>query len=418
MTAHSAIDAPLPTAPETTSLRILHLIASADPEHGGPIENAKIMAAEHARRGHRSSFVTIDSRTDAFLADVPHTVYASGPGLGNFGFTRNYGAMIEQVAPDYDVAVVHGLWNHASMGGYNALRKTGLPWVIYPHGMMDPYFRRAKPIKHWLKQAFWSTVQGRVLSHAEKVLFTCQEEAILARGVFRGHEHYKERVVAYCSEHSPPATDEGRAAFAAMVPALGSRDYLLYLSRIHPKKACDQLIEAFARIAPQHPGLDLVMAGPDQTHWIPELKAIARRLGVEDRIHWPGMVRGAAKAAAYAGARAFVLPSHQENFGIVVAEALSARKPVLISNQVNIWREIEAGAGGIVRPDTVPGTIDLLESFLALDEAAYAAMCEAAHACYERHFSVRGAADDLEDALHDAIATGAARRAAIRAAQG
>ncbi len=101
------------------------------------------------------------------------------------------------------------------------------------------------------------------------------------------------------------------------------------------------LLRGFVEFAKANQDTDLVVAGPDQVGLVPELRAIARDAGIEHRVHFPGMLAGDAKAGAFRGAQAFVLPSHQENFGIVVAEAMACETPVLISDKVQIWREVE-----------------------------------------------------------------------------
>lgn len=385
-------------------MKILHLIASVDFKGGGPIEYARVMAEQHKALGHDTAFVTLDAVGDECVNTFPFVVHAAGPGRSSFGYTPKFGQMISRIASDFDVAIVHGLWNHATMGGHNALVQADLPYVIFTHGMLDPWFKQEKPIKNIIKQIFWTLWQGRVLSQAYAVLFTCEEEKRLARGGFIGHGNYNEQVVAFCAAAQGMGEPDGMEHFLSKIPTLRGRRYFLFLSRIHPKKACDQLISAFAKVAPREPDLDLVIAGPDQTGWHTELMAQAATLGIEDRLHWPGMVEGVAKEAAYRNSEAFVLPSHQENFGLVVAEALSCGTPVLISNKVNIWREVEASGGGIVEPDTVIGTQRLLEKFLALTPTARSEMATCAKLGYEKHFSVREAAQDLIAVLQKAMA--------------
>lgn len=381
-------------------MRILHIIPSVSAEWGGPTEYARIMAVEHAKLGHESEFVTLDAPDSDHVGKFPLYVHALGPGYGRTSITPNFARGMAKLAPRFDAAVVHGLWHHACTGAFGAMKRNGLPWVVFTHGMMDPYFRKEAMLKHAAKQAFWLIWQGRMISNAHAVLFTCEEEKRLARGTFFGFSAYREKVVAFC------AADQGISAttdaFRASHPVLQGRNYLLFVGRIHPKKACDQLIAGFARVAGLDPGLDLVIAGPDQTGWIPALKAQAETLGIGSRVHWPGMIGGATKQAAYANARAFVLPSHQENFGIVVAEALSAGSPVLISDKVNIWREIEADGAGLVASDTVEGTSEMLRRFLTMPADAAAEMRSAARRCYEGHFSVQQAAQDLLAALKEA----------------
>jgi len=387
-------------------MRCVHLLPSISPQGGGPIEYARVMAEAHTELGHESVFVTIDGADDETVKNFPFEVVLAGPARSFVFDMKPFEKATAKALRKADVAVVHGLWTSASVGGFRALSAAGTPWVTFPHGMLDPYFRKIKPVKHWVKQAYWSLWQGRMLSAASSVLFTCEEERLRAQNAFWGHRRWHEKVVSFCAaDQARPESElrEGRAQFQQAVPDLVGRDYLLFLSRIHPKKACDTLIEAFAQIAKKAPELDLVIAGPDQTGWRPELEALAARLGIAGRVHWPGMIGGATKSAAFADARAFVLPSHQENFGMVVAEALSLGTPVLISEEVNIWREIVADGAALARPDTLEGTVDMLSTFIGIDEAA---MRSRARPCYDARFSVASAARDLLYALEDACERG------------
>jgi glycosyltransferase involved in cell wall biosynthesis len=180
-----------------------------------------------------------------------------------------------------------------------------------------------------------------------------------------------------------------KKTFFAMYPAVRNRRYLLFLGRIHRKKGCDLLIEAFAKVAADDPELDLVMAGPDQQRWSERLKRTAERAGIANRVHWPGMVTGDAKWGAFFGAEAFILPSHQENFGIAVAEALACGKPVLLADKVNIAEDIAADRAGLVEPDTAAGTLRLLQAWIGMSVEAREDMAERAYQCYHRRYDMR-----------------------------
>jgi glycosyltransferase involved in cell wall biosynthesis len=268
------------------------------------------------------------------------------------------------------------------------LASGGASYFVFTHGMMDPWFRRTYPIKHLIKQLFWLFGEGRLLAGARSVLFTTQEERRLAQGQFLGWSSYRETVVGYGTAPPPPATIAQEAAFRAATPGLGGRAYLLFLSRIHRKKGCDLLVEAFAKVADQRPDLDLVIAGPDQEGLVAALQARAQALGIGERIHWPDMLRGDAKWGAFRGADAFVLPSHQENFGIVVAEALGCGTPVLITDKVNIWREVEAGQAGLVETDDIAGVEKLLVRWIETPAADRQAMAARARSVFMKDFDV------------------------------
>jgi glycosyltransferase involved in cell wall biosynthesis len=113
------------------------------------------------------------------------------------------------------------------------------------------------------------------------------------------------------------------------------------------------------------------------------------------------MLQGDLKWGAFYASEVFCLSSHQENFGIVVAEALACGKPVLISNKVNIWREIEADNAGFVDTDTVDGTVRNLERWLALSTSEYAAMSARAVATFNARFHIDRAAQRLLEIIRE-----------------
>jgi len=390
-------------------VNILHIIASVDPTCGGPIEG--ILRQNEALNGvGRRELVCLDSQDAPFLANYPFPVHAVGPKayrplgrdrLSRFGYTPRLVPWLRANVRNYDAVIVNGLWNYASVGAARVLPTAGVPYFVFTHGMIDPWFRKTYPFKHLQKQAFWLAFEGRLLRHANAVLFTTEEEQRLAEGQFWGHP-FKGRVVGYGTTPAPPATAAQNTAFRATVPALGVRPYLLFMSRIHEKKGCDLLVEAFARCAAEAGDLDIVMAGPDRDDLRPKLEVQARALGIAERIHWPGMLAGEAKWGALRGAEAFILPSHQENFGIVVAEALACGTPVLTTDKVNIWREVEAGGAGLITADDADGIESLIRRFLALSPKARAQMGAAGLATFLAHFDVGTAARTLMDVICDA----------------
>jgi glycosyltransferase involved in cell wall biosynthesis len=186
-------------------------------------------------------------------------------------------------------------------------------------------------------------------------------------------------------------------AFYHRIPQLRGRRFLLFLGRIHEKKGCDLLLKAFAKLAAEAPEVDLVMAGPDQRGMQARLASMVKQLGAGTRVHWAGMIGGEFKWGALRSCDALVLPSHQENFGISVVEALSVGRPVLISNQVNIWRQIEQDQVGLVEDDTLQGTENLLRRWFKLPPADRDAMARRARPCFLERFNMNRAAETIND---------------------
>lgn len=303
---------------------------------------------------------------------------------------------------DYDAVLIHGIWQFQSFGTWLAVRSDSPPYFVFIHGALDPWFKRVYPLKHVKKWLYWPWAEYRVLRDAQAVLFTCDEERILARKSFWLYQ-VNEAIVDFGIPDPGGDPHRQREHFFQGFPSLRRQRLLLFLSRFHPKKGCDLLIEAFARVAAKDPALHLVMAGPDQEGWRQKLMAQTQARGVKDRITWTGMLTGDMKWGAFHAAEVFVLPSHSENFGIVVAEALACRLPVLITDKVNIWREIVQDGAGFAEQDTFDGTVALLERWLGLSVDEIHQMRGRARACFESHFEIQQAAKKLINVIEQCL---------------
>jgi glycosyltransferase involved in cell wall biosynthesis len=379
-------------------MRILQIIASVDPAGGGVVEGVRQLGATLVTAGHSVEIASIDAPDAPFLRNSSLPVYALGPGISKYGFSAKVIPWLRANHSRYDAVVVNGLWQFHSFATWRALRKTGTPYVLYTHGMLDPWFKKRYPLKHLKKWLYWPWAEYRVLRDAQVVLFTCEEERLLARESFWLYR-CEEAVVSLGTSKPTGQAALEMQEFNSRFPQLGGKKVLLFMGRIHPKKGCDLLIEAFARVLSQDPHWQLVMAGPDQVGWRGELEHHAARVGMDKRITWTGMLGGALKWGAIRMANAFILPSHQENFGVAVAESLAAGVPVLISNKVNIWREVERDEAGLVAEDTLEGTCKLLDGFAQLSEERTLAMRRNASNCFSKRFEIGRAARNLEAVL-------------------
>lgn len=269
-----------------------------------------------------------------------------------------------------------------------------------PHGMLDPYFQKAegRKLKALRNTIFWKLFEHKTVNGCDGLLFTCEEEKLLARQPFKPY-HPKRELNVGLGTTAPPSEDPAFiTSFINAHPKLTNQKYWLFLSRIHPKKGVDLLIAAYKKLLAEDENIpDLVVAGPGlETEYGKDMQALASH----PKIHFPGMLSGDKKWGAFYGCQAFVLPSHQENFGIAVAEAMACKIPVLISNQVNIWREISEGSGGLVDIDSLEGTFNLLKTFNKLPEDQKQKMGAQAYEVYTHHFSIEKAAQKMLNQLN------------------
>ncbi len=387
------------------ALKILHAIHSADPRGGGPIEGIKQLAAAH--RGEGIEVVSLDAPGQAWMAAFPLPLHSLGPSYTSYGYSPRFIPWLRKHHAEYDVVIVNGIWQFNSFGVRWALRGTATPYCTFTHGMLDPWFKRQYPLKHLKKWLYWPWGEYPCLRDAAAVFFTAEEERRQARRSFWLYR-CNEVVINYGTAGPTGDAAGQRALFLERFPALRERRIFLFLGRIHEKKGCDMLIEAFAQVLAKSPAatrdFHLVMAGPGESAFAQRIKARAEQLGIADRVTWPGMLTGDLKWGAFHAAEVFVLPSHQENFGISVAEALACGKPALISNKINIWREIAEDQAGLVDDDNLASTVAVLNRWMALDEPARQAMSGNARSCFAQRFEITQAAQSLEKVLAEVVA--------------
>lgn len=375
-------------------MKIIRFIRTVNPAYGGPIEGLKKVSETLERMGHTTEVACLDSPEDPWTKDFPFKVYALGPSKFKYGYSKKLVDWVINNAVNYDAAIIHGIWQYQSFGAWRGLRKIQKPYFVYTHGMLDPWFKKQYPLKHIKKWLYWPWADYRVIHNARRVLFTSEEEKIKARSSFWLYK-CNEAVVPYGT--LPPDNERNHYIhqFTDAFPHLSDKKVFLFLGRIHEKKGCDILIRAFSKVAHLHDKLHLVIAGPDQSGWRLELQRLCETLDITHRVTWTDMLTGDLKWGAYYHADAFVLPSHQENFGISVAEALACGTPVLISDKVNIWREVQNDNSGIVSTDDLEGTIKNLTQWLSLSTKDQDVIRNNAVATFDSRFNLEKSADSL-----------------------
>jgi glycosyltransferase involved in cell wall biosynthesis len=380
-------------------VKLLRLSRSLNPAGGGIAEGVRQFTPHLAALGVATTVASLDPPEAPWLQDQPCQAIGLGPVATGYGYRRSLPARIRSLALQHDVVIIEGIWQYHAYATWLALRGSSIPYFVYTHGMLDPWFKRTYPLKHLKKWAYWPWADYRVLRDATAVLFTTEQERLLARQSFCLYEA-NELVVGYGTSAPPPDAERQRQAFLQRFPQLRGQRLLLFLSRIHPKKGVDLLIEAFAAVVHADPRLQLVIAGPDQVGWQAALQQRAAALGIAERLTWPGMLSGELKWGAFRCAELFCLPSHQENFGIVVAEAMACGLPVAIAEPVNISAEVAAAGAGLVHADTVAGTTEALRQWLGLPAMEKEQMGLRAEQLFRERFDFASVARNLLPVLN------------------
>ena len=384
-------------------MKILHVICSVNPAGGGPIEGVKQLSMVNQRHGHQIEVVSLDAPNASYLKSMSLPVHAMGPGLWKYHYSSRLTPWLRENAKNYDAVIVNGIWQYHSFAVWQALRGSETPYVVFTHGMLGPWFKKTYPLKHFKKLLYWPWGEYRVLRDAQAVLFTCAEERVLARQSFPHLYRCNEAVVGYGT--ASPIGDMQVAAdtFYARYPLLRKKRLAMFIGRIHPIKGCDLLINAFAKVLAVDSSWHLVICGLGQADLQKQLSAMAEQLNISNRITWAGVVSGDLKWGALRASEVFVLPSHHENFGIVVAEALACGVPVLTSNKVNIWREVQEDGAGIIGEDDLDGTCSVLRAWLDMTSEQRTEMRKHALACFQQRFEIHRAATNLLQVLTSVV---------------
>src|SRR6185369_1827906 len=316
-------------------MRILHVIPSVSERSGGPATAIVPMCRALMRQGTEVQLVsTTDGLPETANANeykgVPAMFFPPQPGA-SFKYSRPLATWLSSNIKNFDLAHIHAVFNHSSISASQACRRAGVPYIIRPLGTLDPWSMTQKSLR---KRLFWQVSGKAMLRHAAAVHYTSAVEK-LSTERHLGLNHGKVIALGIDANNS---NSNGR---------MFSEPYVLVLSRLHPKKALDVLIEAFQSLiqAEKFARWRLVIAGDGPPDYVAKLKA---QVAATDQIVFTGWLDDEKKHAVLGGASLLALPSHQENFGLCVMAALSHSVPVLVSPNVNLATEIvSANAGWI-----------------------------------------------------------------------
>jgi glycosyltransferase involved in cell wall biosynthesis len=332
-------------------MKILHVIANLAPRYGGPSKACWEMARAVAQLGHQVSIYTTNQDGPGVLP-VPTggPVWRDGVEVRYFPIQppRFWGASwplaraLRQAIPAADLVHVHNLYLFHDLACSRYCRVFGVPYLIQPHGTLDPFiYRRHRRRKRLMEWGF----QDRALKRAAAVLFTTAEERELAAPFTFGTPGVVVPLGMDLEEFSElPEPGE----FRRRHPEIGAKRIILFFGRINFKKGLDIVAKAFGSLARRRQDVHLVIAGPDNEGWGDRVRTWLEAEGVGACTTFTGMVLGPEKLAVLRDASMFVLPSYSENFGLAVIEAMAVGLPIIISDKVNIWREVESARAGKV----------------------------------------------------------------------
>jgi glycosyltransferase involved in cell wall biosynthesis len=342
-------------------MKVLHVIPSVAPRYGGPSLAIFPMCKALQESGCEVRICTTNAdgpqalpveleRTSEY--DGIETIFFSSS-AGEFKYSHRLAQWLDANVTDFDLVHIHAVFNHPPVAAARACRKRSVPYIVRPLGTLDPWSMSQRPLK---KSIFWRAFGKSLLENAAAVHYTTETEQQTVEDSLKVNHGV---VIPLGVEE----VERGQRK-------VEGSPYVLVLSRLHPKKNIDRLIAVFASLVGDKRFMNwkLVLAGDGEEEYVESLKSLVEKHRAGESIIFRGWLEGMQKSEALNGAALLALPSHQENFGVCLVEAMACGVPVLVSPQVNLAAEIEKAGAGWIAPITNEDLRTALEQALSSAE--------------------------------------------------
>ena len=335
-------------------MRVLHVIQCLSPRYGGPVSVLKGLACHQSASGHQVSILTTNQDVPSgtirppgvdWLCDQSVKVIYYQSQLPALNLSLGLARFLHSHIRDFDILHIHGLYRFpVTYAGY-AARIMSIPYIIHPHGSLDPYLFQRSDKNLFLKRLWERFFDLPNLNAASAINYTAEEERRLAGFLqLKAPSFVLPNGIDWATFETHPDVGSFRRA-----QHIGARPLVLFLGRLHHIKGLDLLIPAFLQVQRAVPDARLAIVGPaSSATYEKQVAGWIQEQGLAEAVHRVPFLEGRALLQAYVDADVFVLPSYTENFGMTVVESLACETPVVISNRVNIHDEITKAEAGLV----------------------------------------------------------------------
>jgi glycosyltransferase involved in cell wall biosynthesis len=337
----------------SNSLKVLHVIPSVSPKRGGPSKAIIDMVTALRQAGIQAEIATTNDHGDSLL-DVPVECLMTHqgvpirffnrfsppiPAIREYAYSYGFQKWLKANIQNYDVVHVHAIFSFCSTYTMALARKHGVAYVVRPIGQLEKWsLEQSKSLKRY----YLNWIERTNLLNAKAVHFTAKSECSQALELL---PHLRHHVIPLglsipMSLTQPRRKMRQRWSLDRGVPTI------LYLSRLHPKKGLDLLLDALA-IVDDFP-FKLLIAGEGDPVFKKALEDKIERLELQAHCQFIGFAKGSEKNLLLQGADLYALTSHSENFGIAVLEAMASGTAVLVSKQVALSEAVAQHKLGFV----------------------------------------------------------------------
>lgn len=352
-------------------MRVLHVIPSVAPVRGGPSQAVLELCAGLNRLENTKVEVVTTNDNGPDLLDVPLRTLTMHEGVPvrffprfsprvravrEFAYSRELSTWVRSHLREYDLIHTHAFFSHAPTMAMAHARRQGKPYLSRPLGLLCTWSLTQGALR---KRAFLALIEKKNLDHAAGLEYTAEQEMDEAAPL-----HLKAPgFVLPFGLHVPTRVPEARRRLREKLQIPPDEPILLFLSRVHPKKGLDVLLEALATRVQQR--FTLVVAGSGPADYEAQVRQQAEAGPLRDRVRFVGFVGGEEKQMYLQGSDAFVLTSHSESFAIAAAEAMAGGIPVLITPGVPLAEAVQRHDTGWVCSMEIADIADKTDALLA-----------------------------------------------------
>ena len=369
-------------------MRILHVVQAVDLKFGGVQEALRGLTHAQCLMGMDvdivASSISAHQDTPAYIMGYNKSIQLNlyGPEFVDIIYSNAMRKYLRHRIDEYDLVHVYGLYRFPPTYASRQARKQNVPYVICPHGSLDPFLYQRSSRNVLLKRLWERWFDLPNLHGASAIHYTSEDEREHAAFLkLRAPSFVVPNGLDWARFVSLPA----RGAFRAQL-GIGEAPLVLFLGRLSFVKGLDLLVPAFARVRARYPDAVLAIVGPDNEGYGAKVHGWVAELGLQTCVRFVDHLQGEAVLQAYVDADVFALPSYTENFGMVVAESLACATPVVISDQVNIHREVSGASAGLVTRCDAGEVAEAIGALLA-DAPRRAAMGAAGRELVQRQWT-------------------------------
>lgn len=335
-------------------MKILIVIPALGIVYGGPSKIVAELAQALGNHGIDIDIVTTNANGSTTL-DVPlHTwvieksyrvKYFPYWQISEYKFSWSLTGWLCQHIADYDLVHTNAIFSYPVLPAHWICQLHRVPYIVTPHGMLEPW---ALSYKAWKKRLYYTLFEKKSLQNASAIQITGSPEVNNVKSL--GIETpliFAPNGIHYQDFETPPDPN----VFYQQFPDTRNKTLILFLGRIDPKKGLDLLATAFAKVNAQFPQTHLIIAGPDNTGFLPVAQSYFAQAGCLDAVTFTGMLTGSVKYAALAAANLYVAPSYSEGFSMSVLEGMASGLPCVITTGCNFPEAAKAEAAFVVNID-------------------------------------------------------------------